>query len=151
MMGRMKDFEILVSEDIKNKTSAKDKEYLFEHKEVWRDSLLMIIETVSEQIEQLDKEIKDLRDNYPDFDADPASSTNEKRIKANRFRFHAEKKLAEVDRMILLGHEPDPDTKLIHFLRDAILAHKQWHLDNELVPSEGDERLYKVLEGKWDF
>ena len=75
----------------------------------------------------------------------------ERKTKANRFRFHAEKKLAEVDRIIRLGHEPDPDTKLIHFLRDAILAHKQWHVDNQLVPSEGDERLYKALEGKWDF
>ena len=150
-MGRMKDFEILVSEDIKNKTSSEDKQYLMAHKEVWRDSLLVIIETVSEQIKELESEISELRSAYPDFDTGPAASINEKRVKANRFRFHAEKKLAEVDRMILLGHEPDPDTKLVHFLRDAILAHKQWHVDNELVPSEGDERLYKVLEGKWDF
>ncbi len=150
-MGRMKDFEILVSEDIKNKTSSEDKQYLMAHKEVWRDSLLIIIETVSEQIKELESEASELRSAYPDFDSDPAASINERRVKANRFRFHAEKKLAEVDRMILLGHEPDPDTKLVHFLRDAILAHKQWHADNELVLSEGDNRLYKALEGKWDF
>ena len=150
-MGRMKDFEMTVSEDIKGKSSTEDKDYLMQNTEVWRDSLLIIIETVSEQITALEKEIKELRSAYPNFDSDPASSMVERRTKANRFRFHAEKKLAEVDRMIKLGHEPDPDTKLIHFLRDAILAHKQWHVDNELVPSEGDERLYKALEGKWDF
>lgn len=150
-MGRMKDFEMTVSEDIKGKSSTEDKDYLMQNTEVWRDSLLIIIETVSEQITALEKEIKELRSAYPNFDSDPAASMVERRTKANRFRFHAEKKLAEVDRMIKLGHEPDPDAKLIHFLRDAILAHKQWHVDNELVLSEGDERLYKALEGKWDF
>ena len=151
VMGRMKDFEMLVSEDIKNKSSSEDKQHLMEHKEAWRDCLLIIIETVSTQISALEVEIAELRSNYPDFDTDPASSMVERKTKANRFRFHAEKKLAEVDRIIRLGHEPDPDTKLIHFLRDAILAHKQWHVDNQLVPSEGDEHLYKALEGKWDF
>ena len=151
VMASMKDFEIIVSEDIKNKSSKTDREFLKSHKEDWRDALLVIVQTVSHKIKELDNEIHALRSTYSGFEIDPATGLDEQRTKANRFRFHAEKKLAEVDRIIRLGHEPDPDTKLIHFLRDAILAHKQWHVDNQLVPSEGDERLYKALEGKWDF
>ena len=144
----MKDFEIIVSEDIKNKSSVTDKEFLKSHKEEWRNALLVIVKTVSNKVKELDNEIDTLRSTYSGFEIDPASGLDEQRTKANRFRFHAEKKLAEVDRLIGLGTETNQDSKLIDFLRDAISAHKVWVLENGHSPRKGDELLWEALDGR---
>lgn len=152
-MGLTKDFATIVSEDIKNKCSQHDKEWLRlpENHEKWRTCLFDIIETVNLKIVDLEHQISNLRDTYGDFTIDPAVGLEEQREKSNRFRFYAEKRLVEVDRLISLGNEVDPSVSLASFLRDAIKAHKQWHVDNNLVPSEGDDCLYAALDGMWRF
>ena len=149
----MKNFEIIVSEDIKNKASDSDKDFLRlpENWELWRESLLYIIETVTEKISELEKEIHELRKAYPDFTVDPAALSASQLEKSMRFRFHAEKRLAEVDRLIHLGKDENRDDSLLTFLRDAIAAHKKWNEDNGVVNSEGDDCLYAALDGEWKF
>ncbi len=151
VMASMKDFEIIVSEDIKNKSSETDREFLKSHKEEWRDALLVIVQTVSHKIKELDNEIHALRSTYSGFEIDPATGLDEQRTKANRFRFHAEKKLAEVDRLIGIGSETNEEGKLIDFLRQAIIAHRDWNKDKGIVNSEGDDYLYAALDGEWKF
>ena len=58
-MGRMKEFEIMVSEDIKGKGSQADKDYLRlpENWQTWKESLIVIIETVSAKIEDLEAQV----------------------------------------------------------------------------------------------
>lgn len=147
------EFALLVSEDIKNKIDQKSKDFLRleENREHWRDCILRIIATVSSKINDLEKEITDLRRSYEGFSVDPAASLSNQLEKSKRFRFHAEKRLAEVDRLLAIEEGPDPSVSLATFLRDAIIAHRLWHENADLVPSEGDECLYKALNGEWAF
>ena len=152
-MDALKDFEIVVSEDIKNKASQQDRDLLRlpENHDRWRECLVNIIETVSFKISELDAEISAIRSSYSDFITDPAAGLEDQREKSKRFRFYAEKRLAEVDRLMALGQPADPSLSLATFLRDAIIAHKRWHEDNGLVNSEGDDCLYAALDGVWKF
>lgn len=152
-MIALENFEIVVSEDIKNKASQQDRDLLRlpENHERWRECLVNIIETVSFKIGELDKEISAIRSSYSGFITDPAAGLEDQREKSKRFRFYAEKRLAEVDRLMALGQPVDPSLSLATFLRDAIIAHKRWHEDNGLVNSEGDDCLYAALDGVWKF
>jgi len=152
-MSQTDNFAMLVSEDIKNNASQQDKDFLRlpENQVKWRDALITIVETVTAKIASLDEEISRLRGTYTTFTIDPAAGLEEQRDKAARFRFYAEKRLVEVDRLLTLGEEADPELSLATFLRNAILAHKQWHIDNDMVNSEGDDCLYKALDGVWGF
>jgi len=147
------DFEVLVSEDIKNKVDQKLMDYLRleENRDRWRHSLCRILSAVNENIRLLEEDAAALRASYSDFTIDPAASIEAKLEKSKRFRFHAEKRLAEIDRMTALGQDDDPSLSLATFLRDAIKAHRQWHVDNGLVNSEGDDLLYAALDGVWGF
>jgi hypothetical protein len=146
-------FELLVSEDVKNKLDQHDKDFLRlpENRVQWRDCLLTIIDTVTKKIDSLQEEINRLRETYSGFVTDPAASLDEQKDKAVRFRFYAEKRLAEADRLLALGDDVDPSLSLATFLRDAIIAHRQWHVDKGLVNSEGDDCLYAALDGEWKF
>lgn len=152
-MSLFTDFELIVSEDIKNKASQQDKDLLRlpENHEAWKECLLNIIKTVSDKIGTLQTEIDQLRSMYSGFDIDPAASLEEQKEKAARFRFYAEKRLAEVDRLITLGAPADPSLSLATFLREAIVAHRSWHRERGLVNSEGDDCLYAALDGEWKF
>lgn len=149
----MKNFEIIVSEDIKNKASQQDKDFLRlpENHLEWKQCLINIIQTVSEKIESLDADIESLRSAYSDFSIDPAAGLDDQREKSKRFRFYAEKRLAEVDRLISLGKDSDPSLSLATFLRDAIIAHRKWNSEHGLINSKGDDYLYAALDGEWKF
>ena len=146
-------FELLVSEDVKNKLDQHDKELLRlpENRLQWRDCLLTIIDTVTKKIDSLQEEISRLRETYSGFVTDPAAGLEEQKDKAVRFRFYAEKRLAEADRLLALGDEVDPSISLATFLRDAIISHRKWNEDNGVKLSEGDECLYAALDGEWKF
>ena len=152
-MSQLNNFAIIVSEDIKNNCSQQDKDFLRlpENLQLWKECLLEIISTVSGKISELEADINSLRASYPDFVTDPAAGMEDKKTKSERFRFYAEKRLAEVDRLVTLGEPADPSLSLATFLRDAIIAHKRWHEDNDLVNSEGDDCLYAALDGVWKF
>lgn len=148
-MNAMKDFALLVSEDIKNKLDSQSRDLLRlpENREMWRECLLEIIATVSDTISGLDSDITHLRESYPDFVVDPAASIEEQKAKASRFRFHAEKRLAEVDRLIALGENVDPNLSLAAFLRDSIIEHKDLTEKLGSDPTEADKRLWARLNG----
>ena len=152
-MSQMHNFAIIVSEDIKNNASQHDRDFirLPENLTIWKDCLLEIISTVAEKINELERDIKSLRSTYPDFVTDPAAGMEDQKRKSERFRFYAEKRLAEVDRLAALGQPGDPSLSLATFLRDAIAAHKQWHVSNGLVNSDADYCLYAALDGVWKF
>lgn len=152
-MGRMKEFELIVSEDIKGKGSQADKDFirLPENWHSWKEALIVIIETVSNKIEELQKEIDQIREGYDDFETDPAASLEQNKEKAVRFRFHAEKRLAEVDRLIRLGEAPNEENKLVYFLRDAIITHKHIKEENNESITDTDQALWKTIQGKWSF
>lgn len=152
-MSQTNNFAIIVSEDIKNNVSQHDRDFLRlpENLEKWKECLFNIIVTVSQKITLLETDINSLRSAYPDFSVDPAAGMEDQKTKSERFRFYAEKRLAEVDRLTALGLPADPSLSLATFLRDAIIAHKEWHVSNSLVNSDADYCLYAALDGVWKF
>lgn len=151
-MADISNFAMIVSEDIKNKSSQHEKDMLRlpENHEKWRACLIDIIETVSGKIEELETDILSLRDAYSDFVSDPAAGLEDQKEKSKRFRFYAEKRLAEVDRLISLGETSDKSLSLATFLREAISTHKRIVTDTG-SPSEADMALWSSLDGEWKF
>ena len=151
-MTDVNNFAIIVSEDIKNKSSQHEKDMLRlpENHERWRSCLIDIIETVSNKISELDSDILSLRESYSDFVSDPAAGLEDQKEKSKRFRFYAEKRLAEVDRLISLGKSDDRSLSLATFLREAISTHKKIVTDSG-YPSAADTALWSALDGEWKF
>ena len=152
MMIGEEEFALMVSEDIKNKADQMTKDLLRspENRERWKKTLINIIKNVETRLEGLNKEAIVLRSTYPDFEADPAASIAKVIEKSERFKFHAEKKLAEVDRMLFLEND-DPDSKLSSFLKDAILMHKKLKLQYKRPVDPADIGLWDAIDGKWTF
>ena len=152
MMIGEEEFALMVSEDIKNKADQMTKDLLRspENRERWKKTLINIIKNVETRLEGLNKEAIVLRSTYPDFEADPAASIAKVIEKSERFKFHAEKKLAEVDRMLFLEND-DPDSKLSSFLKDAILMHKKLKLQYKRPVDPADIGLWDAVDGKWTF
>ena len=146
------DFALMVSEDIKNKCDETTKELLRskENRDRWRETLIRIIKNVSNRLEKLESDAALLRAQYKDFDHDPAGSLATTIEKSQRFKFHAEKRLSEADRLIFLNEET-PDSKLSSFLRDAILMHKQRKLEYKRPVDPADVGLWDAADGKWSF
>lgn len=147
-----RDFALMVSEDIKNKADQKTKDYLRlkENWNQWRDCIITIVETVTDKIETLNSEARQLRETYSDFINDPAASISAQIEKSERFRFHAEKRLAEVDRLIMLDGDHDPNVSLATFLRDAIMTHQQLKKNIDMYDTF-DIMLWDAVDGKWSF
>ena len=146
------EFALMVSEDIKNKCDETTKELLRskENRERWRDTLIRIIKNVEDRLSGLEADAALLRSQYPDFKHDPAGSVATTIEKSQRFKFHAEKRLAEADRLIFLKQE-SPDSKLSSFLRDAILMHKKLKLQYKRPVDPADVGLWDAADGKWSF
>ena len=152
MMIGEQEFALMVSEDIKNRADQMTKDLLRspDNRERWKQTLVKIIKNVETRLDGLNKEAMALRNTYPDFETDPAGSIAKVIEKSERFRFHAEKKLAEVDRLLFLETE-DPDSKLSSFLKDAILMHKKLKLQYKCPVDPADIGLWDAVDGKWTF
>lgn len=146
------EFALMVSEDIKNRADQTTKDILRDkdNRGRWKETLIKIIKNVDERIDYLSKEAIALRATYPEFESDPAASLASTIEKSERFKFHAEKKLAEVDRLLFLKEE-DPDSKLSGFLKDAILMHKKLKLQYKRPIDAADTSLWEAIDGKWNF
>ncbi|MEK9767914.1 MAG: hypothetical protein VW683_03235 [Betaproteobacteria bacterium] len=147
-------FAQLVSEDIKGTLDQRDQDMLRlpENVQRWRDTLCNIIATVDEQINAINESVASVHNMYPDFESNPVSQTlADKMSKTARFRFHAEKRLAEADRILSMGSLPDPSLSLAAFLKAAIEQHLSDKDDTEMGPDYHDERLRDALLGKWSF
>jgi hypothetical protein len=147
------DFAMMVSEDIKGKADMLTRDMLREssNQKRWRDNLIEIINKVNDQIIGINQEITDLDNKYaeimPGFS--PTESLRKRLEKAERFRYHAEKRLAEADRLIAMGEET-VDMKLSSFLRAAIEEHMRIKTSNG-TPDSVDNMLWESLSGKWAY
>lgn len=146
------EFSLMVSEDIKNRSDQITKDILRnkDNRNRWRDTLISIVKNVDERLTKLEADAAVLRTQYKDFESDPAASIAKVIEKSQRFKFHAEKKLAEVDRLIFLK-EDNPDSKLSEFLKDAILMHKQLKQGYKRPIDAADVALWDAVDGKWGF
>ena len=136
-------FARLVAEDVKNRVTPDQSEYLRlpANQKRWREALAALINNLADQTSTLYAEEHKELSRY-DYLGDEAKAVrvevtaayDNKRKKIDRFRFHVEERLAEADRLIALGSEGlGEDLKLAGFLTKAIETHRK---ALELAPND---------------
>ncbi len=154
-------FSRLVAEEVKNRVSRSQREFLNlpENWSRWQRALVALVENLSNQIQRLDDDEQTDRDRYEALGndgvkllAEAMSDYESRRSKISRFKFHVDKRLDEVSRMIALGVDAaDEDTTAHLFLRKAIEKHRDMLEEYDLEATPIDLALWEALDGKWSF
>ena len=154
-------FARLVAEEVKNKVSKTQKDFLMlpENWNKWQRALIVLSKNLESQLvrinedEALDKKrYEELGEDGLRLLAEALSDYENRRKKIERFKYHVDNKVDQVTRMIALGVESiDDEMKTVEFLRKAIIKHKDMLYENDLEPTTIDTALWESLEGKWSF
>jgi DNA-directed RNA polymerase specialized sigma subunit len=154
-------FARLVAEEVKNKVSTEQTEFLRlpENWTRWQRCLTTLVENLQSQIDDITSQEETITTKYRLMGdeglrllAEVLSEFESRRKKIVRFKFHVEARLDEVARMIALGSDAiDERLKTVDFLRRAIHQHRTLVLEYEFEPSPIDNALWAATEGKWDF
>lgn len=154
-------FARLVAEEVKNKVSREQADYLRlpENWTRWQRCLVTLIDNLNNQLDDIADQEDDSTGRYKAMGddgirllAESLSEYESRRKKITRFRFHVETRLDEVTRMIALGSDAvDERMKAVEFLRKAIEQHRKMVMAEDLEPTPYDTALWASLEGKWQF
>lgn len=154
-------FARLVAEEVKNKVSQGQSEYLRlpENWSRWQRALVALVDNLNRQLVEIQQYKDDAVRRYTELGdagvkllAETISEAESREKKASRFKFHVETRLDEVTRMIALGTDAvDERVKMVDFLRRAIDQHRTMVLDNEYEPTPIDRALWASVEGLWEF
>lgn len=161
-------FARLVAEDVKNRVSVEQADYLRlpENINRWKRSLQLLLVNLDNQLDDLaTKEELEVR-RYEGLGGDGVNLLAEvqtvieqRRRKVVRFRFHVEKRLDEVIRLSNAASK-DETKQLANYnlLRSAIEKHKEYLLDEDFFVTLSDadqdlidEALWASLDGVWAF
>lgn len=154
-------FARLVAEEVKNRVTDEQKEYLRlpENWGRWQRALTALTSNLEAQLtqiatqEQTDTErYRDLGDAGLKLLAESLAEFESRRKKITRFKFHVDARLDEVTRMIAMGTDAvDERLKTVEFLRRAIEQHRSLLDEHDLEPTAIDRALWAALDGKWEF
>jgi hypothetical protein len=154
-------FARLVAEEVKNRVTDEQREYLRlpENWGRWQRALVALTENLERQLgeiaaqEATDTErYRALGDDGLKLLAESLSEYENRRKKINRFKFHVDARLDEITRTIALGTDAvDERLKTVDFLRKAIERHRSLLHDLDLEPTVIDQALWAALDGKWEF
>ncbi len=157
-------FAYMVAEDVKNKLSSSQKSILMEKEnwQKWQKCLLVLINNLEEQLEDLHEDETADFQRFSEIESRYGSKRNllqqaeqsykSKRTKIERFKFHVNKKLDEITKMIETGSiMHSTGWEQVEFLKRAIFAHRQMLNDNDMEPTSIDEALWASLHNKWEF
>jgi hypothetical protein len=157
-------FAYMVGEDVKNKLSSSQKNILMEKENwsKWQRCLLALIDNLDEQLDDLHEDETADFQRFSEIESRYGSKRNllqqaeqsykAKRTKIERFRFHVNKKLDEVTKMIETGSiMQSGGWEQVEFLKRAIFAHRQLLTENDMEPTSIDEALWASLQNKWEF
>jgi hypothetical protein len=154
-------FARLVAEEVKNRVSRSQREYLMlpENWHKWQRALVALSRNLDEQLARLKHDEEDDTRRYEALGkdgvrllAEAISEYEGRRKKIERFKYHVDNRVDDVTRMIALGPESaDDEIKSVEFLRRAISAHKEKMVSNNIEPTAIDRALWSALEGKWEF
>lgn len=160
--GHMSDdaFAKLVAEEVKNRVSSESRSHLLEKENWnrWRKALNVLVENLDNQIEEIHNDITEDTDRYSQIEdgsvllSTALASYEMRKKKIERFRFHVQNRLAQVDKMIHTGVaiEDEPLAALMH-LKKAIRMHKQLMYEHDMEDTAIDRALWAAVDGKWLF
>jgi len=154
-------FSKMVAEEVKNKLLQQDREFLLkeENWERWKDALLALVEILDEQISEIDLDAESDRIRYEQLGRsgkrlaqEAANAYNSKKHKINRFKYHVEKRLDQVAKMIETGEKIDDEPSAeVDLLKKAIIKHRELLREYDLEETAIDRALWDVLKNKWTF
>jgi len=157
------EFARLVSEDVKNKISSRQKEILLNpsFRSRWQRALLMLIENVNNQLEDISIDREADRRRYRAMGNDGTVLLQESEIaystrsmKIERFKFHINRRLDDVVKLIendsLANPQSDPN-KDADLFKKAIIKHRSLYEKFDIEPTDTDLALWRVLDNQWTF
>lgn len=154
-------FARLVAEEVKNRVSRAQKEFLHmpDNWTRWQRALVALCDNLQNQVNAIESDQERDRARYEALGedgirllAEAMSDYDNRQSKVQRFKFHVEKRLDEVTRMIALGVEQaDDNIGMAVFLRAAISKHRDLLYDLDIEPTKIDEALWSSLDGEWTF
>lgn len=149
-------FARLVAEDVKNRVSDTQREYLHlpQNRERWKRALLALVRNLEEQMRNIadDKEMdierySELGEDGKMLLVEAVQSYDGRMTKIERFKFFVDKRL---DYVASLGEDEGATTR-VAFLEAAIMKHKSLLDEFDMEPSDVDIALWASLDGKWEF
>ena len=151
-------FARLVADDVKNRVSKPQKQYLElpENNKRWQRALNVLISNLEEQLHQISLDLKADTQRYSDLgsvgDALLAGATshyNLKKEKIERFKFYVSNKLSDV----VASSENSVSKNEIDesILSKAIITHMNMNNQYNIAHTPIDEALYASLKGIWRF
>lgn len=154
-------FARLVADDVKNRVSNEQGKYLrlYENRPRWREHILGLLENLEDQLTEIDERVIADREIYSPLGdegimllAEAQASSDERKKKVLRFRFHVENKLDECDRLDAIeSDEPNEFAASASFMKRAIEKHKEMTFAAEYDPTDMDVALWQSLGGEWKF
>jgi hypothetical protein len=160
------EFARLVSEDVKNKVSSRQRQVLLsqENWNRWQRALVMLIENLDDQIANIEADQESDRDRFGSMGEDGAVLLQEaefayktRKTKIERFRFHVNRRLDDVMKMIetggldYVGKDILTASSDANFYRKAIAKHKALLYEYDLEATEIDRALWRALNNEWAF
>jgi len=155
------DFARTVAEEVKNKLSPDQKSELLkpENWGRWRDALIALSENLQNQIDNIESDAQSDSRRYSAMgregsrlERESQTHYGQKAQRVRRFKFHVDKRLDQVVKMIETGESIKTDGwDEVDFLRRAIFTHRQMMNELDLEETSLDRALWDSLIGKWSF
>jgi hypothetical protein len=154
-------FAQMVAEEVKNKLSNTQREVLLDKQNWsrWKEALLALIDNLDEQIEDINDDEESDRERYMSMGRDGKLLMSEasrayagRRKKIQRFKFHVNRKLDDVVKMIETGEKPESNGwREADNLRKAIIKHRAMLREFDLEETAIDRALWATLDNEWLF
>ena len=160
------EFARLVSEDVKNKVSSRQREILldFSNWGRWQETLLMIVDNLQDQLDDIDADRDADRIRFESMGKDGLVLLQEsefaytsRKAKIERFKFHVNRRLDDVTTIIETGtsdgvqHDAMTTNSDANFYRKAIAKHRALIEEYKLEETEIDKALWRTLNNEWTF
>lgn len=156
------EFAALVADEVKNKASNDDVEFLRQPENLvrWQEALFTLLSNLNTQIQEINaaeesssKRYKEMGNEGVRLLIQSIKEYEERRKKISRFKFHVEVRLDNVTRMINVLDESsvEKQASLAAFYQRAIMKHRELLDELEYDFSEVDEALWEALSGNWTF
>lgn len=154
-------FARLVAEEVKNKASRSQKNFLLEQEnwDRWERALIVLVQNLQIQLDGIEadksadvKRYTDMGQSGKNLLARCIADYDARKSKIERFKFHVESRLDDVSKMISTGSPIENDESInakLYF--NAITKHKSMIEEYDIEPTPIDYALWDALEGNWTF
>lgn len=152
-------FAFFVAEEVKNKLSPSQRQILLDKENWgrWQRALIALVDNLNHQIENIEASREADEERFSEYGSrrmqkEMQNAYGQRKLKIERFRFHVNKRLDEVTKMIETGVATSENPwEKVEFFKRAIFEHRRLMQDNDLEATPIDTALWNALTERWDF